>query len=244
MGIGDFFKDVGKALGGVAQFANAMMTAKAEQDAGLPPGTLTQHRNLEDEVLDAAEAIITGTLCAGQRVPGTSVLSGGLSVPTWPVVHAYVDAKSGKPRRLSAELLCAYEEVFPDVDLASVRYHHGAGDAIYGKRPAVTFGHHIYLRGKFDPDDADDIELMTHELVHVRQYEDRGFHGFAYAYGPTLCTKWERRPLEREAIREEKRLRPLVREALRVGCASSAQPEEVQIDDVWTAWGSTLVPEG
>ena len=37
----------------------------------------------------------------------------------------------------------------------------------------VTLGHRIYLRpGAYDPGSADGIELLGHELVHVRQYRD------------------------------------------------------------------------
>ena len=78
--------------------------------------------------------------------------------------------RDGRP--LTATELARYSDYFDAALLASVRVIDGR--VPFWLRPdmnGVTLGDRIYLRrGVYDPTRLDGIELLGHELVHVRQY--------------------------------------------------------------------------
>ena len=69
----------------------------------------------------------------------------------------------------------------------------------------VTLGARIYLRaGAYDPDTADGVELLGHELVHVRQYRD-GMTVWRYLWASRRG--YRRNPYEVEAYSLGARIR-------------------------------------
>ena len=69
----------------------------------------------------------------------------------------------------------------------------------------VTLGSRIYLRpGAYDPDSADGVELLGHELVHVRQYRD-GMTVWRYLWASRRG--YRRNPYETEAFAIGARIR-------------------------------------
>jgi len=69
----------------------------------------------------------------------------------------------------------------------------------------VTLGPRIYLRpGAYDPDSASGVELLGHELVHVRQYRD-GMTLWRYLWASRRG--YRRNPYETEAFAIGARIR-------------------------------------
>jgi hypothetical protein len=75
-------------------------------------------------------------------------------------------------RGLTALERARYAPVFDDELLDAVRVFEGV--VPFWLRPdmlGVTLGHRIYFRpGAYDPGRRDGIELLAHELAHVRQF--------------------------------------------------------------------------
>jgi len=74
-------------------------------------------------------------------------------------------------------------------------------DAIPGFKPyvGVTFWNRIYLREPFSFEDAGNIELLVHELVHVRQFQE-SLLWFPLKYLWFLCVRgYVNHPAEIEA---------------------------------------------
>jgi hypothetical protein len=84
----------------------------------------------------------------------------------------------------------------------------------------MTLGRTIFVRGDLDECSAEDMLLLTHELVHVDQFRRLGELKFACAYGGGFLRTFshDNIPLEREATAfqhaHNTRLRHLVNEAL------------------------------
>lgn len=100
------------------------------------------------------------------------------------------------------------EWLFPTVDVGRVRIIQGANlPANWFVQPnsidAMTFGWEIYMKTEGDVEnDYNNLLILTHELVHVRQIRDLGEGEFARRYGE----QWEQSggysdsmPLENEA---------------------------------------------
>jgi hypothetical protein len=91
-------------------------------------------------------------------------------------------APAWRGRPLTAVERGRYAPFFDAVLLASVRVFDGR--APFWLRPdmlGVTLGAAIYFRpGVYDPERRESVELLAHELVHVRQYAE-GMTIFKYA---------------------------------------------------------------
>jgi hypothetical protein len=112
----------------------------------------------------------------------TLLLGGGRPMEDWDLA-----------RRVLADL-------FPDLDLERVRVRHRARLAIPARYRAITLGSGIYARPALSAASLADLELLLHELAHVRQYRRLGWLGFACAYGAGVATSGYRAsPLETEA---------------------------------------------
>ncbi len=68
-----------------------------------------------------------------------------------------------------------------DIDLEPVRMVDRARLPIAHR--AITLGDAIYVKGVLDIGEPDDAELFVHELVHVRQRQERSRVGMAVDYG-------------------------------------------------------------
>ena len=89
-----------------------------------------------------------------------------------------------------------------------------------GKSNAQVYGNRIYLRDPYKPDDTDQLVLLAHELVHVRQYEKYGsLEKFGYRYFQEYKRadeSYKNNPFEQEAFAfEEQFARWLKREKRR-----------------------------
>ncbi|MBE9040488.1 DUF4157 domain-containing protein [Oscillatoriales cyanobacterium LEGE 11467] len=77
-----------------------------------------------------------------------------------------------------------------------------------GRSNAQVYGNRIYLRDAYKPDDFDQLVLLAHELVHVRQYEQfGGLEEFGYRYFQEYKRadqSYKNNPLEQEAFEFEK----------------------------------------
>ena len=128
-------------------------------------------------------------------------------------------ARAGEPRRLTDHTKAIMSEFFPQLDLNAVAMRTGAS-IVPPRFRAMTLGRTIFVRGDLDECSAEDMLLLTHELVHVDQFRRLGELKFACAYGAGFLRTFSRDniPLEREATAyqhaHETRLRRLVNEAL------------------------------
>lgn len=79
------------------------------------------------------------------------------------------------------------------------------GKILYETIPAdgQTFGHTVYVKGQYAPDDATQLRLLTHELTHVRQVE-RGDFGSKYCNALVKANfTYSRNAMEQEAYAAE-----------------------------------------
>jgi hypothetical protein len=91
-------------------------------------------------------------------------------------------------------------DFFPELDLETVRVRHRARLAIPSRYRAITLGSGIYVRPELRATRVADLELLLHELAHVRQYRRLGWLGFALSYGAGVARGGYRdNPLETEA---------------------------------------------
>jgi Domain of unknown function (DUF4157) len=83
-------------------------------------------------------------------------------------------SRGGQARLLTPVERARYAPHFSAEVLAAARIFDGR--VPFWLRPdmlGVTLGHRIYLRrGAYDPTSAAGVELLGHELVHVRQYRE------------------------------------------------------------------------
>ncbi|MDY6936419.1 MAG: DUF4157 domain-containing protein [Cyanobacteriota bacterium] len=77
-----------------------------------------------------------------------------------------------------------------------------------GQSNAQVYGNRIYIRDPYKPDDTDQLILLAHELVHVRQYEQFGsLEQFGYRYFKEYKRAgqvYKDNPLEQEAFEFER----------------------------------------
>ncbi|MCC6397443.1 MAG: DUF4157 domain-containing protein [Bacteroidetes bacterium] len=112
-------------------------------------------------------------------------------------------------QQLHSNTKAVMKAIFPQLDLDAVRVHSGV-DVFPSWASAITFRNTIFMRG-FVRCDYLDNEILLHELVHVRQYQQMSFWVFACRYahevlrGGSLEERWrlgvgiEEKTLEDEA---------------------------------------------
>ncbi len=113
-----------------------------------------------------------------------------------------VICRAANPRRRTPmPALDRLRPFFPDLPLERVRLRLGAHLPIAKNMSAITLGWTVYLRqSELDLGRFQDIELLAHELVHVRQYAKLGRLRFGARYGAGVLEGgyWEH-PMEQEA---------------------------------------------
>ena len=96
-----------------------------------------------------------------------------------------------KPEELPENIIQILSPYFPDVDLSGVRISIGIPALLRRTARiapvAITIGRRIYFAhrgaGGYDPDTFEGIELIAHELTHVRQFMAfRTRAGFGLSY--------------------------------------------------------------
>ena len=113
-------------------------------------------------------------------------------------------------RRLSPQSIALLQPLFPELDLRDVRFITSAslpGNWFTASNDvlAMTFGTHIWCKWKrAQMENSDEgLRLLMHELVHVRQFRERGSSKDAFAcdYGVGFLEggSYEANPLEIEA---------------------------------------------
>ena len=114
--------------------------------------------------------------------------------------------RRARGRPLTAIERARYTPYFDEALLATARVVDGR--VPFWLRPdmlGVTLGPRIYLRpGAYDPNNADGIALLGHELVHVRQYRD-GMTVLGYLWAS--LRGYRRNPYEVEAYAVGARIR-------------------------------------
>ena len=124
-----------------------------------------------------------------------------LSVPVYGVYEGAVRLVNSGARPLRPELRAAVEPYATDVDLDRVRLREDAHVA--AGYSGITFDHTVFVNRRLDPDVREDIALLIHELVHVRQAARWGHWGMARRYGLAwvMSLSYRDHPLEVEARR-------------------------------------------
>lgn len=103
--------------------------------------------------------------------------------------------------KLSECLSGVIREILPTVNTDHIRLMPNARGIPKGI-DAVTFGYEIYIKGVFSEENYYDLKLLLHEMVHVRQYEEKGKFLFKAHYGFGYVSEnfsYENIPLEKEA---------------------------------------------
>lgn len=136
---------------------------------------------------------IAGQICQG-KIPKQ------ISEDTWAQIGAiayekaaqFMRSNNGVARRLDEDQKRYLRPHFGDlVDRVSIVYEAQLMDEWVaasfrinvGHSNAQVYGDRIYLKQPYKPDDLEQIILLAHELVHVRQYEQfGGLDRFGYHY--------------------------------------------------------------
>ncbi len=136
----------------------------------------------------------------GANLRGVLVTSAHLlSIPVYVAYEGFVRAINKKAEPLPTELRGAVELMVTDIDLDDVLVTTGA--RIPSGHDGLTLGIRVFIAGEIQPDSADDMALLIHELVHVRQCRRYGRLTMMRQYG----VEWARvlsyndHPLEVEA---------------------------------------------
>ena len=109
---------------------------------------------------------------------------------------------SGQKKKLEPMVKEIMSKFFSDVVLDKARLRLDSTLLTIGSFDAMTLGHTIYWRSpSFDPCVWEDMTLLMHELVHVRQIENDREVIFACKYGNGVLStqSYESVPYEREA---------------------------------------------
>jgi hypothetical protein len=148
----------------------------------------------------AASPRLPAWLSGALRLPGR--LAGGLLGPVGLAFEelATFVLRGGRPMESwdsAREILAGF---LPELDLETVRVRHRARLAIPRRYRAITLGSGIYARPALEASRLEDLELLLHELVHVRQYRRLSRLGFAWVYGAEIgAVGYRRNALETEA---------------------------------------------
>lgn len=127
-------------------------------------------------------------------------VAGPLVAGTIAVVARLLNGRRLRP--LSRRELQSLEGVCPGLDLTSVRVAEGCRLPILPEFAAITLGRSIYVRGHLS---RRPVSLLAHELVHIRQFAERGWLRMTADYGALwLEHGYRRHPMEVEARAAEK----------------------------------------
>lgn len=134
-----------------------------------------------------------GQLCRGQvpdAIPETVLAR--LGALSYEAIAHIMDRNHDRPRELDAQQKRYLRPYFGDlVDRVEVVYDAQLMDSWVGANLRIDLGHsnaqvygnRIYVNASYQPDDLNQIVLLGHELVHVRQSEDLGgLYRFGYEY--------------------------------------------------------------
>jgi len=104
---------------------------------------------------------------------------------------------------------------------------------------ALTSGYTVYWKGSFDQCDEVDMNVLMHELVHVRQYEDLGVVWFALEYAAeTAQHGYDGNRFEKEAINFVAVYSPEMRKRMENECAIVIVQRAARRDGwFWLMWG-------
>jgi hypothetical protein len=104
--------------------------------------------------------------------------------------------------KLSPALQRSLSTYYPSVNLDKVRITSMANGILYGKT-ALVQGNDIFYKYIFSEKNTDDLKLLLHELIHVKQYREYGIAKFyvLYAYGYIYnMFSYPDIPIEKEAF--------------------------------------------
>lgn len=113
-----------------------------------------------------------------------------------------------KRLKLSLYLQGVLKTYYPTINLDKVTIITKANGIPYGKI-ALTEGYKIFCRNDFSENKTEDLKLLLHELVHVKQYYDRGIGAFYIAYAYEYINEmfsYSNIPMEKEAVDYEGRI--------------------------------------
>jgi hypothetical protein len=149
---------------------------------------------------------------------------------------------SGELKPLSARVKYVMEYFFPDLDLDSVQIATDASAAIPGDKDAVTLNTSIYIMGAFDECDKENMRLLMHELVHVRQYMNKGWARFSCDYALQFLASggsYEDIPMEQKARKFADDNHDAMVARMKDVCAKVTGPIQVSqpANWFWITWG-------
>ena len=98
-----------------------------------------------------------------------------------------------------------------------------------GSSNAQVYGNRIYIHQPYTPEDPEQLVLLAHELVHVRQSEDLGgLHAFGHEYFREYKRAdlvYKENVFEREAFAIEDKFRQWLEQNFRRGSLRHRQPQ-------------------
>jgi hypothetical protein len=112
------------------------------------------------------------TVCAGYPLQTLIVAYG---------IQEHFDNCESGPEPIGDDILAKLSLYFRS-SLASVQIHNNCQLGT-SSRYAITFGEHIYFnQDRYNPHTDEGFALLSHELTHVMQYRQEGFHKFVCEY--------------------------------------------------------------
>ena len=130
--------------------------------------------------------ITAGRIFKGIWIGVSAILGFTLGIVIgWIYVGIIILSNHFKKRiKLSTSLRRTLKDYYPSIDPDKVRIISSANGILYGKT-GLTQGNEIFFKCTFSENNIDNLKLLLHELVHVKQYTKYGMWKFyiLYAYG-------------------------------------------------------------
>ena len=108
------------------------------------------------------------------RCPADLLARGGYALAR-PIVDNYImnlrNQASGRWISIPHHITAVVQSQYPGINLNAVHYAQGIDT---GHGDAITIGYEIFFPNQLNLSDAEDLELLFHELEHVVQYARRG----------------------------------------------------------------------
>ena len=126
-----------------------------------------------------------------------------LSVPVYLTYELFVRLINGAGEPIPSDIRATVERYVGDVDLDRVRLRMGA--LVPSGHAGLTLGWRIFIDRELAATNDDDMRLLIHEFVHVRQCQRLGRTGMMRKYGVEWARvlSYREHPLEVEANAHE-----------------------------------------
>ncbi|RWB34747.1 hypothetical protein [Mesorhizobium sp.] len=191
--IGDFIKQQGQALGSITESVQNITNTPTKAIDSLISKVAGDEVKIFYQIYSGNDRLLREfSFTAAQA--GTQVLQGNdplvaVGITLAAALRAAHKEYEGKVKPLPQEVITLLSPIIPPEILSKTQYGVGKFDLTipgivnsFHAADAVTLDDFIIFAEEPDFDDISILELLSHELFHIKQYTDWGIDGFAYNY--------------------------------------------------------------